>query len=79
MPFRKYRSVEEMLPPWLEFPPGPEDLARRIRSLWARSHIMADRKLPKGVRKYRTIEEADLDRKLMLGQFAASSQPAARR
>lgn len=79
MPFRKYRSVEEMLPPWMEFPPGPEDLVRRIRSLWARSHVLADRKLPKGVRKYRTPEEADWDRKLMLGQIAGSPQPTAGR
>jgi|CXWL01.1.fsa_nt_gi hypothetical protein len=66
MPVRKFRSVEEMLPPWMEFPPTAEDLARRIRNLWGRSHLLADRQFPKGVRKYRSLEEADMDRAMMI-------------
>ncbi|HEX9711726.1 MAG TPA: hypothetical protein VGB52_04120 [Actinomycetota bacterium] len=37
-------------------------LARRIRSLWARAARLAPPNIPRGLRKFRTIEEAARER-----------------
>jgi hypothetical protein len=42
--------------------PGAADLAERIRRLWAFAAHFAPRRLPPGVRKFRSIEEANRDR-----------------
>jgi hypothetical protein len=65
MPVQKYRSVEDMPDVALLHDAGDPAIPRRIRHLWA----MADTLLspvgtciPRGVRKYRSIEDAQADR-----------------
>lgn len=41
---------------------GDKQLARRIRNLWAFSLRLARREIPRGVRKFRSIEEANQER-----------------
>jgi hypothetical protein len=60
MPVWKYRSVEEM--------PAPSEmkrdvpLGRRIRAVLSLGPIAGPIRMPRGVRKYRSIEEANADR-----------------
>lgn len=62
---QKFRSVEDM--PQAHLIERPDlDLSDRIRSMWRRSALLFPRQFPKGVRKYRTLEEADADREAML-------------
>lgn len=82
MRVQKFRSVEDMPPAHLVERPGL-DLGDRIRAMWRRSALLFPRQFPKGVRKYRTLEEADADREAMLradmarnaARGAASSTP----
>ncbi len=64
MPFKKFRSVEEMdnarRDLWCDQP--DQACFKRIAHLWERSSRLSPRKFPKGVVKYRTIEEAQADR-----------------
>ncbi len=64
MPFKKFRSVEEMDEArrdlWCDQP--DEACFKRIAQLWERSARLSPRKFPKGVVKYRNIEEAQADR-----------------
>ncbi len=64
MPIKKFRSVEEMdgarRDLWCDKP--DEACFRRIARLWKRSAQINPRKFPKGVIKYRTLEEAQADR-----------------
>ncbi len=65
MPIRKYRSIEEMNrePRWL--PTGDPSIVQKIRYLWRFSERLlhpVGTCLPRGVRKYRSIEEANADR-----------------
>lgn len=63
MPIKKYRSVEERDADqgdlWCE--PG-EACFRRIARLWKRSAQISPRTFPKGIIKYRSLEEAQADR-----------------
>lgn len=67
MPIKKYRSIEEMdrdrSDLWCE--PGPRGF-RRMAELWKRSAQINPRKYPKGVFKFRSIEEAQADRQRLL-------------
>lgn len=67
MPIRKFRSIEEMDKAqsdlWCE--PG-EECFRRIARLWKRSAQINPRKFPKGVFKFRSVEEAQAQRELLL-------------
>jgi hypothetical protein len=57
MPVDKYRSVEDMPPiEWCET--LDEDFFRRVAKLWARSSALSARIYPRGVFKFRSIEEA---------------------
>ncbi|HSG39491.1 MAG TPA: hypothetical protein VLE27_07610 [Thermoanaerobaculia bacterium] len=57
MPIEKYRGVEEM--PRVEWCDClDEDCLRRIAKLWARSSAFSQRIYPRGVFKFRSIEEA---------------------
>jgi hypothetical protein len=59
MPVTRYRSVSEMpRPPRAE----ASELTRRIRSLWRRVLTMAPKDVPRGVQRFRTIEEAQAAR-----------------
>jgi hypothetical protein len=60
MPIWKYRSVEEMPEAWAMPPRGP--LGRRIRAVLSLGRITEPLPGPRGVRKYRSIEEANADR-----------------
>ena len=65
MPIRKYRSLEEMNrePQWL--PTGDPSIPRKIRYLWRFSETLlrpVGTCIPRGVRKYRSIQEANTDR-----------------
>jgi hypothetical protein len=61
MPVQKFRSVEDMPPvPWCD--PQSEDCLRRIAKLWARSSAFSARVYPRGVFKFRSIEEAQAAR-----------------
>jgi hypothetical protein len=65
MPLRKYRSIEEAAaePQWL--PTGDPAIARRIRYLWQMSEFLLSpvgTRIPPGVSKHRSIEEADSHR-----------------
>lgn len=59
MPVEKYRSVADMPPP-----PAArgEEILHRIRKLWARSALLAPRIYPRGVFKFRNLEEAQAAR-----------------
>jgi hypothetical protein len=61
MPVQKFRSVEDMPP----VPPCESldaECLRRIASLWARSSAFSNRVYPRGVFKFRNLEEAQTAR-----------------
>jgi hypothetical protein len=64
MPVQKFRTLEEWQASkselWL--PCDHPDLARRIRSHWSRWSRLVPVSAPRGVHKYRSIEEMDADR-----------------
>ena len=56
MPVRKFRTVEEMnQPPWRK--PGEPQLFRAIAAVWEMARRTNPRTFPRGVHKYRSIEE----------------------
>lgn len=61
MPVWKFREGEDTRPVWTG-PPGHPDLMERIRAVWAIAELLAPPPFPCGVRKYRSIEEANRDR-----------------
>ncbi len=57
MPVQKFRGVEEMPPvPWCDS--LDERCLRRIAKLWSRSSAFSSMVYPRGVFKFRSIEEA---------------------
>jgi hypothetical protein len=62
MPVQKFRSIEDM-PPVYWCNSGKEECLRRIAKLWARSSAFSARIYPRGVFKFRSIEEAQAARK----------------
>jgi hypothetical protein len=57
MPVQKFRSVEDMpRVDWCD--PRAENFSRRVAALWARSSAFSARIYPRGVFKFRSIEEA---------------------
>lgn len=65
MSIRKHRTLEEMnlAPRWL--PTGDSSIPLKIRYLWRLSEVLlrpVGTCIPRGVRKYRSIEEANADR-----------------
>jgi len=61
MPFQRFRDLEEARRSlWIER--GDPGLVPRIRSLWAFASRLAPGAAPRGVRKFRTLEEAGLER-----------------
>lgn len=57
MPVHKYRSVEDM-PPVPPCETLDEECLRRIAKLWARSSAFSGMVYPRGVFKFRSLEEA---------------------
>ena len=57
MPVQKFRRVEDMPPvPWCES--LDEECLRRIAKLWSRSSAFSARIYPRGVFKFKSLEEA---------------------
>ena len=59
MTVQRYRSIEEMPPPWRESD-DPENLRETARMLHLHRQLIGE--LRPGVRRFRTIEEANADR-----------------
>ncbi len=65
MPIRKYRSLEEMNRDHRWLAAGDPSIPRKIRYLWDMSERLVEPVglcIPRGVRKYRSIEEANEER-----------------
>lgn len=65
MPVHKYRRVEDMPDAALQHDRGDPVIPRKIRYLWRLSEALlwpVGTCIPRGVRKYRSIEEANADR-----------------
>ena len=61
MPIQRFRTFREArIAQWLS--PGDPRLAERIRRWWRTSAMLSPVVAPRGVRKFRTIEEANADR-----------------
>ena len=61
MPVQRFRTFDDARRDlWL--PPGDPKLLARIRSLWEFSARLAPCAMPQGVRKFRSLEEANQDR-----------------
>jgi hypothetical protein len=58
MSVHRYRSVAEMPPPKR----AQGDLLERIRAVWKRAFQLAPPAPPRGVRRFKTIEEANAAR-----------------
>jgi hypothetical protein len=61
MPVWKYRSIEEMPPAWSVNRHIP--LGRRIRAILSMGPIAGPLEMPRGVKKFRSIEELSADRR----------------
>lgn len=64
MTLRKFRSIEEMnaADEQRSLSSGDPALSTRVRDHWARWSKLMPTAIPRGVRKYRSIEEANADR-----------------
>ncbi|MEA2464370.1 MAG: hypothetical protein QOJ98_2117 [Acidobacteriota bacterium] len=65
MPVQKYRRVEDMPDAALKYDAGDAAIPNKIRYLWRLSEVLlggVGTCIPRGVRKYRSIEEANEDR-----------------
>jgi hypothetical protein len=60
MPVQKFRDLDAARRALWRV--RPSDLAAHIRALWAFSAGLAPRQIPRGVRKFRSIEEANQER-----------------
>jgi hypothetical protein len=60
MPVWKYRRIEDVPEAWAMKRDAP--LGRRIRAVLSLGPIAGPLPVPRGVRKYRSIEEANADR-----------------
>jgi hypothetical protein len=61
MPIQKFKDLDEARKAlWRSS--GSSDLVLRIKKLWAFSERLTPFRIPRGVRKFRSIEEANLER-----------------
>ncbi len=76
MPVQKFRTLEEMNAAdrdmWCDEP--DDAYLERVRQLWRRSALLNPRSYPKGVRKYRTLEEAQAERDRWLTEHVQKLQ-----
>lgn len=61
MTVQRYRSVEEMPPPW-RHPDDPQNLRAVARMLALYRIMNPNAPAPRGVRRFRTIQEANAER-----------------
>jgi len=66
MGIQKYRSVEDM--PALPLVRDPEKRLSRLAALWEASHLLAVDDTPRGVQKFRSMEEADAARRAVIAE-----------
>jgi hypothetical protein len=59
LPIQKFRSVADMPRPLGEGITDNAELRRRIAALWARAARISPRVYPRGVFKFRSLEEAN--------------------
>ena len=59
MTLRRFRSIHEMKQDQRWFPPGDPATAGRMRYLWKLSSALRPGVKPRGIRKFRSIEEAN--------------------
>jgi len=77
MPLQRFRDSEDARRAlWVER--GDPQLARRIRGLWAFAGRLAPGSAPRGLRRFRTLEEAGRERDAWI-ELRARSLRAARR
>lgn len=69
MSIQKFRSVSEMSSPPIET--DPEKILQKIEFVWSMTSVSPSSKEPRGVRKFRTIDEANEARE----SFARSRRP----
>lgn len=60
MPVRKFRDVSEMEDIW--YKPGSPELYSATARVWALAEQICPLQFPRGVHKYRSIEDANADR-----------------
>ncbi len=60
MPVYKYRRIEDMPEPWQHF--GDRNIAGRLRFALSTARLAGSLNMPRGVFKFRTIEELAADR-----------------
>lgn len=72
--FRDFEEARRAL--WLE--PGDPRLAARIRSLWAFASRLTPGAAPRGLRRFRAIEEANLEREAWIVARARALRGAER-
>lgn len=60
MPVFKYRRIEDMPDSWEYF--GDRNIAGRLRFVLSTARLAGPMSIPRGVRKYRSIDEANADR-----------------
>lgn len=73
--FRDFEEARQAL--WI--PPGDPRLVERIRSCWEFASRLAPGAAPRGLRRFRTIEEANLDREEWTMRRARELREARRR
>jgi hypothetical protein len=77
MPVWKYRSIEEMPEAWVMKRDVP--LGKRLRALMALPNFAGPLEMPRGVVKFRSIEELQADRrkyeKLRIERIRAKNSP----
>lgn len=61
MPIQKFKDLDEARRALQETPRQP-DLFARIEALWTFSMRLVPRQIPRGVRKFRSLEEANQER-----------------
>lgn len=75
MPVQRFRSFDEARRAlWL--PVGDPSLPRRLRALWKMAGRLAPRTAPRGLFRFRSLEEAGLQREEWVSQRLRVSEPA---
>jgi hypothetical protein len=78
MPWQRFRDFDEARRAlWVR--PGDPQLVPRIRSLWAFARRLAPGAPPRGLRRFRTIEEANEERDVWTAQRVRALREARRK
>jgi hypothetical protein len=78
MPLQRFRDLDEARRAlWVER--GDSRLVPRIRSLWAFASRLAPGAAPRGIRRFKTLEEANCDREAWIESRVRALRAARRR